>query len=109
MGKMQRRKGHNFERKIAAQLNPIYPQTRRGLQYRDGEECCDVEGTPFHIECSCGGQSIWAKIRQAQEDSHTTSRPWVVIKKQDFEKAIVVMDFETFKGILKELKEKVNE
>ncbi len=48
----QRNKGHNFERWVANQLKPIYPDARRGFQTRGGgAEECDVEGTPFHIEC----------------------------------------------------------
>ena len=52
MGKMQRRIGQTLERQVAKILQPAFPDTKvaRGLQYRDAT-MCDVEGTPFRIEC----------------------------------------------------------
>jgi len=49
----QRAKGVTFERYIANQLKPMFPRAMRGLQFRSGEENCDVIGTPWWIECKC--------------------------------------------------------
>ena len=52
MGKKQRRIGQVLERKVAHILSPAFPDSKvaRGLQFRDAT-MCDVEGTPFRIEC----------------------------------------------------------
>jgi len=52
MGKKQRRIGQTLERNVARELQPAFPDSKvaRGLQYRDAT-MCDVEGTPFRIEC----------------------------------------------------------
>jgi len=49
-----RTKGIAFERKIARDLRPFFPEAKRGLQYQAGVHCPDVVGTPFYIECKRG-------------------------------------------------------
>lgn len=52
MGRAERRKGHDFERAVAAMLRPVFPGAARGYQTRGGTgEAPDVDGTPFYIEC----------------------------------------------------------
>lgn len=85
----QRIKGAVFERKVAKLLNSIWPQARRGIQYRDGgKEASDIIGTPYHIECSHGGESIWAKWEQAQKDA--VKNP-VVVKQRNGESPVVLL------------------
>jgi len=93
----QRVKGAVFERKIANILKHIWPDARRGIQYRDGgKEASDVVGTPYHVECSKGGESIWAKWGQAKDDALRINLgdlpfPPIVIKQRDREEPVVMM------------------
>lgn len=67
----QRAKGHAFERKVANDLKAIFPGAKRGLQTRGGgKEQCDVEGTPYHIECKHGAKvDVRAALLQATSDA----------------------------------------
>jgi hypothetical protein len=99
MGKSQRIKGRAFEQKIARILKCIWSEARRGIQFRDGgKEASDIIGVPYHIECSKGGESIWAKWEQANDDARAKNphkelnylRP-VVIKQRDREEPVVMI------------------
>lgn len=48
-----RTKGHAFERKIAQQFRPFFPEARRHLEYQDGEaNGVDIANTgKFKIQC----------------------------------------------------------
>jgi len=85
MGARSRRKGAAWEREIAIRLNDArIPgwDTRRGLgQTRSGAEVCDVEGSPFWIECKCGRRpNIYAALAQAEE-ARDERAPVVVARK----------------------------
>ena len=74
MGREQRLKGHNFERKMARLLTErTGHRFRRGLQTRGGGlEVPDVacDNLPFHIECKKGKKPPWrGALRQAEQDS----------------------------------------
>lgn len=100
-GLRSRRKGHGFERAIAIRLREIFPEARRGLQYRDGAEACDVEGTPFHVECKRMKKvSVKAAFEQAVRDSN--GRTPVLIYKEDRGEEMVVLRFSDFLKLLKE-------
>lgn len=102
-GKGARRKGHNFEREIANTLKPIFEKARRGFQAREGTEFCDVEGTPYWIECKrCKRVSVRAAYDQAVRDSD--GREPVVISKEDRGMPLVTMHLETFLELLSEKK-----
>jgi len=95
----QRIKGAAFERKIANILKHVWPKAKRGIQYRDGgKEVSDVVGTPYHIECSKGGESIWSKWKQAREDTQHHQKPIaptpLVIKQRDREEPVVMLSLE---------------
>ena len=88
-----RRKGHNFERAMAAALRPLWPEAKRGQQYVSGDEQPDVDGTVYWIECKCGKRTnIKAAVKQATEA--TDGRPIVVISKNDREPILVTMLYE---------------
>lgn len=57
----RRKKGHDFERWVAAELRKAgYPDAKRGFQTRGGTaEAADVEGTPFYIECKHRAKLSW--------------------------------------------------
>ena len=49
-----RRKGHDWERRVARDLREIFGKgIRRGYQTDDNAHEPDVAGTPFWIECKC--------------------------------------------------------
>jgi len=89
-GKAARQKGHSFERFVARALQVSFPDSKvsRGLQYRD-PSMCDVEGTPFRIECKAQKQftytNILDAIKQAEVDGTTYNdeRFPVAITKRD--------------------------
>lgn len=102
MSNLQRRKGHNFEREIARQLREIFPKARRGLQYQDGIQCADVEGTPFHIECKRGRKpNPRAAMVQALGDAKPGRIPVVVVK-DDHKPPFVCMAWEDFIDLVTE-------
>ncbi len=73
-GASSRRKGHDFERWVAAQLRACGLTTRRGIQARGGgAEAADVvveEWPHTHIECKRGKRiSLPAATRQAEADA----------------------------------------
>jgi hypothetical protein len=106
MGKLSRTKGHSFEREVASQLREIYPNARRGLQYRDGSECCDVEGTPFHIETKRGRKpNPRAALAQAITDAKIGRMPIAVIR-DDREEAFAVMLWTDLLELLRENEER---
>lgn len=69
-----RRKGHNWERDIAARLRSIFgpDRVRRGRQAEGATEPdVVVDGAPWWIECKCGGPATKpaTALAQAEEDS----------------------------------------
>ena len=89
-GKSSRTKGHSFERFVARVLQVSFPDSKvsRGLQYRD-PTMCDVEGTPFRIECKArktfSYKDILDAIEQAERDGeeHGDDRFPLAITKKD--------------------------
>lgn len=98
-GKASRTKGHSFEREMARVFRDLFPDARRGLQYREGTDAPDVEGTPFHIECKVGKRpNIMAAYAQAK--SATDGRPVVVVTKRDRCETLVTVNLQYFLEIL---------
>lgn len=98
---MARRKGHQFERHIAKELKPIFPTARRGLQYRDGYECADVEGTLIRFELKRYKSfpkdkhnlvTKWFTKAIADAKEAKDRRPIVLVLKEDRKEALVIMD-----------------
>jgi len=99
MGALSRRKGHRFEREVAADLRVLFPDARRGLQYQDGATAPDVEGTPFHVECKAGRKpNPRAALKQAQRD--TKDRPPIAVIKDDREEPFAVMPWSVLLSLL---------
>lgn len=97
-----RRKGHNFERLIAAELRDNFPQARRGLQSRDGGAAPDVAGVPgIWIECKRSRRpNIPAAIRQAQAASAPRCVLIAAVTKADGEEPLVTMPWRDWKELL---------
>lgn len=97
MGKAQRRKGHNFERQVAAMFRWVFERACRGFQTRGGTaEEPDVDGTPFYIECKASKSmpSVRGALRQAE--AGTDGRISLAICKKDREEPIVALRLKHF-------------
>jgi hypothetical protein len=96
MSSSQRRKGHDFERKIASQLRAVMPgcEIKRGLQSRGGE-VPDVDCPVFWVECKHGKKmSVRAALEQAERDSKGTHKVPLAVVKDDRKPAMAVMRFD---------------
>ena len=86
-GKRSRDKGARFERETANLLKPTYPEAVRGVgQTQASSNGCDVEGSPFWIECKAGKvTNIEGAFKQALEAKQKAKdeRPILVISKRD--------------------------
>jgi hypothetical protein len=81
-------------------MKAIYPKAKRGLQSRDGSECCDVEFTPFFVECKKGRKTnIKGALRQAKEAGDEV-RPIMVVTRDDNEDILVTMVWSDFFKLL---------
>lgn len=106
MGRLSRTKGQVFERAIAARMREVFPNARRGLQFRDGMECPDVEECPgWHLETKHHARlNVHAALRQAIHDAKPGSVP-VVVAKANRTEPIVVMQFEDWLDLVKTVEE----
>ena len=94
MGRSQRLKGQRGERHCCDLLRPIYPDVMRSANQAGGASMCDVEKTPFHIECKAGkAPGLWAALRQAMRDREAANddRPIMLYLRRDRTPAVVVM------------------
>ena len=103
-GKNSRRKGHRFERDVACRLRAVYPEARRGLQYQDAR-ACDVEGTPWRVECKRREQlSLYAEFQRALKDGKEMKdeRPVILIAKKSGGPITVTLELKTFLALVPE-------
>lgn len=100
MSKAQRRKGHDWERLCANELQTVYPEAKRGIgQARDSREVPDVDCTPFWVECKVGKRvDLHAAVKQANEARD--DRPLLVLSKRDGETPLATMEMETLLELL---------
>lgn len=95
MGASQRTKGHNFERRVAADLREIFPEAKRGFQTRGGTaEAPDVDGTPFYIEAKAH-KKVNREAAWLQAEDATDGRPSIAVCKDDRQRPVVVMRLST--------------
>lgn len=90
LGRNARAKGATWERELAKLLRPIWPSAERCLaQTRTARrEGCDVEGTPYWIECKYGRKvNLVDALAQAERDSD--GRPALVIARPHMRPPIV--------------------
>lgn len=101
-GSRSRTKGYNFERKMAIYFKEHgFNEARRGIQYRDGAECPDVQGVKdFWIECKIGARpNIFAAMDQAVKAKPEDLKP-VVITKKDRCDILVTLKLEDFVDLI---------
>lgn len=103
MGRSERRKGHDFERKVAKDMRTIFPEANRGFQTRGGgKEEPDIVNTPFHIECKTGKRpSLLGAIKQAVEDNGDKARAPVAICHFDRGPTYAVMEYDMWLRLVK--------
>ena len=104
MGKMQRRKGHAFERWVANQLKKIFPEARRHLEYQASEAIgVDVANTgKFKVQCKRGRKySPLSAIKEIQICPFEGGVP-VLVTQGDFEEPLAVLPFSEFLDLLNE-------
>lgn len=98
IGKLARRKGHQFEREVAIAFRKIFPDARRHLEYQDAEaNGVDlVETGHFKIQCKRGRKyaSITA-IEEIECDAWLGDIP-VLVTQGDDKPPVVVMPLEDF-------------
>lgn len=103
MGRMARRKGHQFERDVAILLRDVFPDARRHLEYQDAEaNGVDlVETGLYRIQCKRGRKyaSIIA-IEEVQCDTWLGEIP-VLITQGDNKETMAVLPFSEFKRLLR--------
>jgi len=104
MGARSRRKGASFERLIAKRLKEVFPDARRGFQFRTGRETSDITNPVFHIECKHQKRcNIKAALEQAARDSKGTGKIPVAITRDDRKPILVTMLLDDWLEMVKKL------
>jgi hypothetical protein len=104
MGAYQRRKGHDFERKIAGKLADALkvPVLRNRQERGSGKDGADIRGLPFHIECKKHKRTnIKAAIEQAIAQ-HAPGKTPVAITQDDRGRILVTMELHDWLDFVKE-------
>ena len=98
-----RRKGAEFERKLAKMLRDLGYETRRGQQYCGANGDADVVGLPgIHIEAKAVERlNLYDAMAQAKRDAREGELP-AVFHKKNYGKVLVTMELEDFIEIYRE-------
>jgi hypothetical protein len=107
-GRYSRRKGHDFERRVAKDLREIgYEDARRGLQSQGGEEMPpDVIAPPFAIQCKNHAKKVhYRKAMEQAEGECPKGHYPVVVVKEGRQKPLVIMTYEDWLDLVRQMKE----
>ena len=98
-----RRKGADFERKLAGILRAYGYETRRGQQYCGANGDADVVGLPgIHIEAKAVERlNLYDAMAQSKHDARSGEIPVVMHKKNNC-KILVTMELENFMELYQE-------
>jgi hypothetical protein len=110
-GAYNRQKGANYERELVHILRQVFTgeDVKRGLQYRSGMECPDVECPLLWVEAKrMARPNIRAAYKQAA-DACPSGRIACAITKANREESLVTLSLEDFCELLKPMWQKVNE
>jgi len=110
-GAYNRQKGAQFERELVHEFRKVFPgeDVKRGLQYRSGVECPDVECPLLWIEAKrMARPNIRAAYKQAT-DACPAGRWPIAITKANRDETLVTMSLEDFKDLVSVYWAKVNE
>lgn len=104
-----RRKGADFERKLANILKEYGYSARRGQQYSGANGDADVVGLPHvHIEAKAVEKlNIYDAMEQSKRDARPLEIP-VVIHKKNRRNILVTMELDEFMKMYKEFEKGVN-
>lgn len=97
-GKWARTKGHSFERKIAGDLNKLYPEARRCLEYhqKDAQGIDLIHTGPYKIQCKrMAKYANPSRIEEVQCIEMLGDIP-VLITKADKKRILAVIPYEEF-------------
>lgn len=100
----RRKKGHDFERRVAADLRKMFPDAKRGLQTRNNVDLApDVDVPHFFVECKAQKQcNIRAALRQATEKrKEDDERMAVAVCKDDRKPIMVTMLYDDWLKLIK--------
>ena len=104
-----RRKGADFERKLAGLLREYgYTDSRRGQQYSGANGDADVIGLPhIHIEAKAVEKlNLYDAVEQSKRDARPDEIP-VVIHKKNRKNILVTLEFNEFMKMYKEFEKGV--
>jgi hypothetical protein len=110
IGKHARTKGRAYEQEIARALQELWPAAKRGIgQARSAGEVPDVTGTPYWIECKHkrkvsinGAYDQGVQASCTRTGPTTTTRPVLVISRENRTEDLVTMSLTEFKRLVKE-------
>jgi hypothetical protein len=106
MGKAQRVKGADEERRVAKLYNKVgFKKARRNLTQYQESDGCDIEGVePFIPQCKCGKTVNWINAyREAAGSASETQYPVAHVHLDRVGKYVVLSEedyFEIIKGYL---------
>lgn len=105
----RRRKGAEFERKLANILKEYGYSARRGQQFCGANGDADVIGLDhIHIEAKAVEKlNIYDAVEQSKNDARPDEIP-VVIHKKNRKNILVTMEFDEFMKMYKEFEKGVN-
>lgn len=93
-----RRRGHDFERRVAKLFRRWFPEAKRGYQYRGSDKDCDIVGTPYFIECKYAKKrfnysllTIWNKMWERIVRQHIPGPLVLVIRRLAYRPIMVSM------------------
>ena len=103
MAKNSRRKGADFERKLAGLLRDYGYDCRRGQQYCGANGDADVVGLPFlHIEAKAVERlNLYDAMAQSKRDARDGEIP-VVMHKKNHCKVLVTLELDDFMTIYRD-------
>jgi hypothetical protein len=99
------RKGKTFERQIAIKFRELYPDSRRGYQFRDGSDAPDVVVGEWWIECkrSKVQTNPKAALAQAIKASEGSGKKPIAVTKDDRSDILVTLRLDDFLPLLEEM------
>jgi hypothetical protein len=101
-GRASRRKGHNFERKVARDLRKILGDARRGYQSRNSIDKVEDIQCPL-LAPECKAYKANAPIRRAYEQALEVcpdNKIPMAITKEDYKEPLVTLSYKDFLAML---------